>query len=171
RFKAVCEVVRSAGPEQMGGVGVRFIGLNKENEALLEQMVAGDPVALQKTIGRILVVDDEPQIVRFLRHILAKDAYDVVSTTSSTEALKLLEETTFDMLISDLGIPGVDGIALIRSVTQRYKIPAIAVTGQMDLAAEAKDAGAVQVFAKPFGSQEILDATVALLKPDLGPSL
>ena len=64
---------------------------------------------------KILVVDDERVAVRNLEHVLKKEGYDVVGTESGTNALKLLEEHPFDVVLTDLRMEKVDGLPIVKS--------------------------------------------------------
>jgi len=106
----------------------------------------------------ILVVDDEPQIQRFLRHALEAAGYAVTSAATARAALHAISGTAFDLAIVDLGLPDIDGTTLIGQVRQTSALPIIVLSAQDDEAKkiEALDMGANDFVAKPFGIGELL---------------
>src|SRR3970282_159133 len=66
-------------------------------------------------LGRLLVVDDEAELMTALREMLTRQGYEVAGFTSGREALEALREGEFDLLLTDLMMPGLDGIALLRA--------------------------------------------------------
>jgi signal transduction histidine kinase/CheY-like chemotaxis protein len=110
---------------------------------------------------RILVVDDENIVLSFIRDALADEDCEVVTTTSGKEALERASLGSFDLILSDIRMPVMDGIELVRRI--REKIPDIAViymTGYANLNS-AKDAikqGAIDYIMKPFELAEIRQA-------------
>jgi two-component system KDP operon response regulator KdpE len=106
---------------------------------------------------RVLVVDDEPQIVRFLRPSLAAAGYDVVVATTGSEALKAAATQSPDVIVLDLGLPDMDGKDVIRELRSWSKTP-IVVLSARDREAEkiaALDLGADDYINKPFGIGEL----------------
>ena len=110
---------------------------------------------------RILIVDDEKIALRNLEHIMKKEGYDVVTTQSGAQAIKMLElslENEFDMVLTDLKMPGVDGMQVLE---QSKKIcpdtEVVMVTGYatMESAIEAVKAGAYHYVSKPFELDEV----------------
>jgi DNA-binding NtrC family response regulator len=109
---------------------------------------------------RILAVDDEPNMLRLLKTILAsKTNYEVVTTNNPLEAAKLLQEEPFDLLITDLKMPLMDGMDLIETVKKiDVALPIIMVTayGTIETAEEAIQKGAYDYITKPFRQEAIL---------------
>ncbi|MBM4294164.1 MAG: response regulator [Deltaproteobacteria bacterium] len=109
---------------------------------------------------RILVVDDEPNMLRLLKTILSdQTGYDVVTTNNPLEVSKLLQEDRFDLVISDLKMPLVDGIDLIGIIKKIDPgIPIIIITayGTIETAEEAVQKGAYDFITKPFRKEAIL---------------
>ena len=102
---------------------------------------------------KILVVDDERVAVRNLEHILKKEGYDVVGTESGTNALKLLEEHPFDVVLTDLRMEKVDGLQILKRCRELYPdTEVVMITGYATLesAVEAMKKGAFHYVAKPF---------------------
>ncbi len=107
---------------------------------------------------RILIVDDEPQILRFLTPSLKAAGYDVVTTMNATDALKLVAQQAPDLILLDLGLPDMDGKAVITALRSWSKIP-IVVLSARDRESEkiaALDLGADDYVNKPFGMGELL---------------
>ena len=107
---------------------------------------------------RILVVDDEPQILRALRINLRARDYDVHVAATGTEALEVAGRYPPDLVILDLGLPDLDGVEVIGGLRGWTKAPIIVLSGRADSAdkVEALDAGADDYITKPFGMEELL---------------
>lgn len=109
--------------------------------------------------GRILVVDDERSMREMLEIFLGREGYDVVGHSAAGDALLLLEEDkAFDLIITDINMPGLTGLDLLKSVGQfESDIPVIMITayGSPDSAVEAMKLGAADYITKPFRIEEI----------------
>ena len=109
---------------------------------------------------RILVVDDEPNMLRLLKTILMdKTGYEVTTTNNPLEVSKLLQEGHYDLVITDLKMPLVDGIDLIDIVKKiDATMPIIVITayGTIETAEEAIQKGAYDFITKPFRKETIL---------------
>ena len=107
---------------------------------------------------RILVVDDEPQILRALRINLRVRDYDVHVASTGTEALEVAGRYPPDLVILDLGLPDLDGVEVIQGLRGWTKAPIIVLSGRADSVdkVEALDAGADDYITKPFGVEELL---------------
>ncbi len=106
---------------------------------------------------RVLIIDDEPQIVRFLRPSLTAAGYEVVVAVTGGEALKAAATQSPDVIVLDLGLPDMDGKDVIRELRSWSKIP-IVVLSARDREAEkiaALDLGADDYINKPFGIGEL----------------
>jgi len=106
----------------------------------------------------ILVVDDEPQIQRFLKPGLTAGGYDVASAVTGQSAVKMIAATAPDLVILDLGLPDMDGKDVIREVRAWSKVPIIVLSAR-DRETEkiaALDLGADDYVNKPFGIGELL---------------
>ena len=115
---------------------------------------------------RVLIVDDEPQIQRFLRTALRASDYDVIEAASAREALKLIVGSAPDAVLLDLGLPDMDGMDLIREVRAWSKVPIIVLSArdrELDKVA-ALDLGADDYVEKPFGIGELLARLRAALR-------
>ena len=107
---------------------------------------------------RILVIDDEPQIVRALVTNLKVRGYDVHGAATGEEAVDLAATLRPDLLIVDLGLPGISGIEVIEAVRAWSAVPIIVLSvrdAERDKVA-ALDAGADDYVTKPFGIEELL---------------
>ena len=106
---------------------------------------------------RVLVVDDEPQILRTLRINLQARDYEVVTAGSGRGALQAASETHPDLVVLDLGLPDLDGVEVVRSLRTWTSVPILILSGRLDSQAkvEALDAGADDYVTKPFNVDEL----------------
>ncbi|MCD2155676.1 response regulator [Rhodococcus cerastii] len=109
-------------------------------------------------MSRILVVDDEPQILRALRINLTVRGYDVVTASTGAGALRAAAERPPDVVILDLGLPDMDGTEVLAGLRGWCTAPVIVLSARTDSAdkVEALDAGADDYVTKPFGMDELL---------------
>ena len=108
---------------------------------------------------RILIVDDDDSLRESLELVLAAESYDVIAAEDGEKALRLIEETPIDIVLSDLRMPGVDGLELIPLLRRRLPdatIILMSAYGTEDLAIEAMKRGAYDYIAKPFQPSEVL---------------
>jgi two-component system KDP operon response regulator KdpE len=115
----------------------------------------------------ILVIDDEPQIRKFLRISLGANGYDVVEAASAAEGITAARDNPPDLLILDLGLPDLDGQEVITSVRAFSEMPIIVLSvraNEMDKV-EALDRGANDYVVKPFGIAELMARVRAILRP------
>ena len=107
---------------------------------------------------RVLVVDDEPQILRALRINLRVRNYDVDLAASGAQALEAAAKHPPDLVILDLGLPDLDGVEVIEGLRGWTQAPIIVLSGRADSTdkVEALDAGADDYVTKPFGMEELL---------------
>lgn len=118
------------------------------------------------TSGRILIVDDEPQIIRFLKPALSAAGYEVSSAATAREALKLVATQSPDAILLDLGLPDKDGKEVIREIRKWSAVPIIVLSAR-DMETEkieALDLGADDYVNKPFGIGELLARIRAALR-------
>lgn len=111
------------------------------------------------TKARLLIVDDEVQLKNALCETLADEGYDTVGASSGAEGLRALQKQDFDLLLSDLMMPGMDGIALLRQALEHEPtLVGIIMTGQGTIhsAVEAMKVGAFDYVLKPFDLQTML---------------
>ena len=109
-------------------------------------------------MNRVLVVDDEPQILRALAINLRARHYEVFTATTGAEALATAASHPPDLVILDLGLPDMDGIEVIRGLRGWTSAPIVVLSGRTDSAdkVDALDAGADDYLTKPFGVDELM---------------
>ena len=109
-------------------------------------------------MARILVVDDEPKLGRFVAEMLELDAHEVVRAGGGREALERLAAGAFDVVVTDLRMPGVDGLAVLRAARAATPAPEVVLMtahGSAESAVEAMKAGAADYVTKPFSMDEL----------------
>jgi len=107
---------------------------------------------------RILVVDDEPSMRDFLEIFLTREGYDVVPAPGGEKAFELLEAQPFDLVITDLKMPRISGIEVLKKAKQvdpEIQVLIITAFASHDTAVEAMKAGALDYFVKPFKVDEV----------------
>jgi two-component system, OmpR family, KDP operon response regulator KdpE len=109
-------------------------------------------------VTAVLVIDDEPQILRALRINLRVRQYEVHTAGTAGEALELAAKHPPDLVILDLGLPDLDGVEVIHGLRGWTEAPIIVLSGRADSTdkVEALDAGADDYVTKPFGMDELL---------------
>jgi two-component system KDP operon response regulator KdpE len=107
---------------------------------------------------RVLVVDDEPQIVRALRINLRARGYGVETAADGAAALRVAAHSHPDLVVLDLGLPDMEGVEVIRGLRGWTSVPIIVLSGRADSGdkVDALDAGADDYVTKPFGVDELL---------------
>ncbi len=107
---------------------------------------------------KVLLIEDEEPMRRFLRHALAAQGYHVVEATTGAEGLQLAASHNPDLVMLDLGLPDVDGLEVTRRLREWTRAPIIILSarGQELPKVQALDAGADDYLTKPFGLQELL---------------
>jgi DNA-binding NtrC family response regulator len=117
---------------------------------------------------KVLIVDDEPDMLRLLSMIIKeKTPYEVTTTNNPLEALELAKKGSFDLLVADLKMPGLNGIELLESVKRFDEdIPTIIITayGTVEAAVETMHKGAFDFITKPFRKEQILFTIERALK-------
>ena len=123
---------------------------------------------------RILIVDDEVDILRMLSTLFRTQGYDVVVTDDGNEAVDLLRgKERFDLMISDVRMIPINGIWLLSLVREECPdMPVIMVTAfySKEMAVEALRMGALDYIAKPFDTQKLLDLVDKTVKPKAKPA-
>lgn len=107
---------------------------------------------------RILVVDDEPAMVGAVAALVGSEGHRVIAAYDGHEALSRFDDDRPDLVLLDLAMPQMDGLAVARAIRARASTPIIVVSGEVDERAkvEALDEGADDYVTKPFGKQELL---------------
>lgn len=113
---------------------------------------------------KILVADDDPQMLRALRITLGARGYEVVTAADGKAALDAAIKTHPDVIVIDLGMPGLTGIEVIEAVRGWSQVPVLVVSGRSESwdKVEALDAGADDYVTKPFSADELLARIRAL---------
>ena len=119
---------------------------------------------------RVLIADDDPQLVRALRITLASHGYEVVAAPDGAAAVALAAKLPPDLVMLDLGMPRLDGVGVIRALRGWTTAPIIVVSGRTGSAdkIEALDAGADDYVTKPFQIDELLARLRALSRRTAG---
>lgn len=129
------------------------------------------------SVSRVLVVDDHEVIADTLAAVLTGEGFDVLAAYDAQRAMSLLEKERFDLLLSDVMMPGMTGIELAIHVTRRHLVNKIllmsGVSGTADLLENARKLGyAFEILAKPIHPTEIIEKIRTLLaETGAGPSL
>lgn len=111
--------------------------------------------------GRVLALDDEPGLLEVFADLLSEAGYEVVTANTPAVALSLLEGQPFDVVVSDITMPGMSGIELLKAVRRRDPdLPVLLATGNpsLETAIQAVEAGAVQYLLKPVGADTLIAA-------------
>ena len=112
---------------------------------------------------RVLVVDDEPRILRFVRLSLASQGFDVLEASSGEEGLRMADSEKPDAMVLDIFMPGVDGFGVLRKLREREgrngasHLPVIVFSARASVAEEAMRMGASDFISKPFMPEEIAE--------------
>ncbi len=116
---------------------------------------------------QVLIVDDEPNLRKILSAQLTRDGYDVLTAEDGEQGLALLRENHIDMVITDLKMPKVDGMQLLReALTEMPDLPIVMITahGTVDTAVEALKLGAFDYLTKPFDKDEVRQIVAKALR-------
>lgn len=118
----------------------------------------------------ILVVDDEPPIVRLVQAKLRIDGYEVLTASSGSEALETLKTQTPDLIVLDVMMPGMDGFETLRRIRQHNQVPVVMLTARGSDADKLKglQSGADDYVTKPFNPDELEARIAAVLRRTAG---
>jgi DNA-binding NtrC family response regulator len=122
-------------------------------------------------MARIIVIDDQEPIRRIVRRALENEKHQVFEADDGEAGMELLDREPVDVVITDIFMPGWDGIQTLREIRKRY--PAVKViamsggdsTGILDLRKDAELLGAVKSLQKPFNAREIVELVRTVLAP------
>jgi len=120
-------------------------------------------------MARILVIDDQEPIRRVVRRALEQDGHEVFDASDGEIGMEILESQSFDVVITDIFMPGQDGIVTLRQIRKRFADVKVIVisggdsSGLMDLRQDAELLGAVKSLQKPFNAREIMDVVRSVL--------
>ncbi|HEV8317770.1 MAG TPA: response regulator transcription factor [Vicinamibacterales bacterium] len=108
--------------------------------------------------SRILIVDDEPNIIATVAPLLRTRGYDVLSAMNGRAALETVDRDKPDLIVLDLGLPDIDGVEVCRQVRKTQSVPILVLSarGAEGDKVRALDAGADDYVTKPFGTEELL---------------
>jgi two-component system KDP operon response regulator KdpE len=122
-------------------------------------------------VTRVLIVDDEPQILRALRINLTARQYEVVTAADGGAALRAATEAHPDLVVLDLGLPDIDGVQVIRSLRGWTPVPIVVLSGRSGSGdkVDALDAGADDYVTKPFSVDELLARIRAVTRRRIAP--
>ena len=117
----------------------------------------------KNTVGEaisILVIDDDPIICRLFRDTLERHGYQVTTSLSSVDALRLVRDNQFNLIFLDLKMPELNGAELFHEIRQLSNVPVVIITGypDSDLMEKAMECGPFLVMKKPFDSIDIIGA-------------
>src|SRR3989442_2619152 len=122
------------------------------------------------TMARILVIDDQEPIRRVVRRALEQDGHEVFDASDGEIGMEILESQSFDIVITDIFMPGQDGIVTLRLIRNRFPtVKGIVISGadssaMLDLRQDAELLGAIKRLQKPFNAGEIIDVVRDVLK-------
>jgi DNA-binding response OmpR family regulator len=114
----------------------------------------------------ILIVEDDPQILRLLQFILGKEGYEVIAAISGEEALEILQDTFSALILLDDRLPGIDGFTTCQKIRQFSQVPIIMVTVMDNLSDKMYgiEIGADVYITKPFLPTELVARVKAMLR-------
>lgn len=123
---------------------------------------------------QVLIVDDEPNLRKILAAQLSRDGYDVMTAEDGMQGLAVLRENHIDLVVTDLKMPNLDGMALLReALAEDPDLPVVMITahGTVDTAVEALKLGAFDYLTKPFDKDEVRQIVAKALRTrELGES-
>jgi two-component system, OmpR family, response regulator MprA len=123
-------------------------------------------ISSQVATGRVLVIEDDAEIADVLRRFLRQEGHEVRTAADGEEALPAAAEFVPDLVILDLGLPGVDGVEVCRRLRADGDVPILILTARTETEdrVEGLDSGADDYLVKPFERQELLARIRALLR-------
>lgn len=115
---------------------------------------------------RILVVDDEERMVRFIRLNLEHDGFQVVQATRGMQAINVMREEMPDLILLDIMMPDIDGFEVLRIIRETSNVPVIMLTakGEEDDKVKGLELGADDYITKPFSPRELVSRIKAVLR-------
>ena len=125
--------------------------------------IAVRPGVAGAAAGRVLIVDDDPDVLRAYTRILKGEGYDIRAATDGEAALEAVRSEAFDVLVSDISMPRMDGISLLRAVREHVAaLPVLLITGapQLETALGAIEHGAVGYLPKPVDPEKLCHAVL-----------
>ncbi|MBI5650441.1 MAG: response regulator transcription factor [Chloroflexi bacterium] len=115
---------------------------------------------------RVLIVDDEPETLKYVGANLRARGYDIVTAGDGRAALKIANETAFDLIVLDIGMPGLDGFEVCQAIRRDSDVPIVMLSarGQEKDIVRALDLGADDYLTKPFGAEELVARVRAVMR-------
>jgi two-component system KDP operon response regulator KdpE len=128
--------------------------------------MAASPKAPRDARHRILVVDDEPRMIRFIRLNLEHDGFDVVEASDGLAALRQVRDALPDLVLLDVAMPELDGFETLRLLREISQVPVIMLTarGEEDDRVRGLELGADDYVTKPFSPRELVSRVRAVLR-------
>jgi EAL domain-containing protein (putative c-di-GMP-specific phosphodiesterase class I) len=150
----------SSSKEERPTTAVTKVSLEGSGSAVVDADAASG-VCISKEDGsnlmqeprRVLLVDDQPSVLRSMARVLGLRGYEVVTATNGVDAIRLVASGEFDVVVSDIAMPEMDGIHLLREIRAHdLYVPVILMTGEptVDTAVKALEHGAIHYLTKPF---------------------
>ena len=123
-------------------------------------------------LRRVLVVDDEPRLIHFIRLNLEHDGFEVIEATSGTQALGLLRDRLPDLILLDVMMPDLDGFETLQLIREISTVPVIMLTakGEEEDRVRGLELGADDYISKPFSPREMVSRVKAVLRRTETPS-
>jgi len=124
------------------------------------------------SIGRVLAIDDEPGILRFISRALRADGIEVETASNGEDGLRLARAGNFDVILLDLVMPGTDGVSVLRRLLNRQPNQSVIVLSCLDSTrskVQLLDMGAVDYLGKPFALEELLARIHARMRERVAP--
>lgn len=124
-------------------------------------------------MARILLIDDEELVLKSIEKFLKREGYEVVCVNNGEEAIKKVGELDFDLMVTDIRMPKLNGIEIIERIREvlrnkgKKRIPEICITGYADneLSQKAEKLGVVEYLYKPFDLRDFLNCIKKNLRP------
>ena len=155
------------------GLGARFTFTVPAVEGAAAEPLqrAPDPRRESAAGQPVLVVDDDPQTLRYVRKALSDAGFEPIVTADPEEALPLVEEKRPDLVLLDMMLPGADGIELMHDILAVADVPVIFLSayGRDEVVARALESGAIDYIVKPFSPTELVARVRAALRRGVGP--
>jgi len=133
---------------------------------LAESFVSGGEVSMPSRKASVLVVDDDPRILRMMQRLLELEGYRVLWASGCDSALDVFAEENPDLVLLDIMLPGMDGLTLCQHIREFSQVPIIMVTAKCNDEEKVKglETGADDYVTKPFSSRELVARVRAVLR-------
>ncbi|UCC95691.1 MAG: response regulator, partial [Candidatus Omnitrophota bacterium] len=126
---------------------------------------------MEEKKAKILVVDDEPEMVAILKHFLQLKGYEAIGALSGEEALRILEREGVDLVLLDIMMPGIKGTEIAKTIREKYPASKIIVVSGYSNEIEklSKDSPLEGAFVKPINVGELYDKLIETCKKEPPP--